>query len=127
MAPSLGLLLALPLGVLSAGLTIPSHQAKEVHMVMTVLDAHVAAERVPDLERAYREAVTNLEPGIVETFLVRDTKDTTEFRIMTVWVSGEALEKMRASGQKPKGVQIFEAAGAKPTLSILEVVARATR
>ena len=91
-------------------------------MVMTVLEARVAPERVGDLERAYREAVSEIPPGIVETFLVRDTNDAAVFRIMTVWVSREDLEKMRASGVKPKGVQIFEAAGAAPKLSILDVV-----
>ncbi len=93
-------------------------------MLMTVLFAHVAADRVTDLERAYREAISNLDPGIVETYLVRDANDPTDFRIMTVWSSREALEKMRASGMKPKGVQIFEAAGATPAFSMFGVVAR---
>jgi hypothetical protein len=127
MKPFAGLLLAIPLGLLSAGSTIPSLRARETSMVMTVLEAHVAADRVADLERAYREGASTLTPDLVETYLVRDTKDTTLFRIMTVWVSREALDTMRASGEKPKGVQIFEAAGATPALSILDVVTRRSR
>lgn len=34
----------------------------------------------------------------------------------------EALQAMRQSGVKPKGVQMFEAVGASPTLSIFDVV-----
>ncbi|HEY2955877.1 MAG TPA: DNA-formamidopyrimidine glycosylase family protein [Candidatus Eisenbacteria bacterium] len=98
---------------------------EETKMVMTILEARVAPERVGDLERAYREAVLEFPPGLVETFLARDTGDPAVFRIMTVWASRDALEKMRASGVKPKGVQIFEAAGATPTLSIFEVVQKA--
>jgi heme-degrading monooxygenase HmoA len=96
--------------------------AKEKKMVMTILEAHVAPDRIAELERAYREGTLAFPPGLVETFLVRDSDDTTLFRIMTVWSSREALENMRASVEKPKGVQMFEAAGAAPSLSILDVV-----
>ena len=92
-------------------------------MVITVLEAHVAHERIDDLLSAYREGTDTLPPGLVETFLVRDTGDATLFRIITVWASPEALEKMRAAVEKPKGVQFFETAGATPQLSRLDVVA----
>jgi len=92
-------------------------------MVLTVLDAQVARDRICDLERAWRDGSRTLPPGLVESFLVRDSSDDTLFRIITVWSSREALEEMRASVDKPKGVQFFEAAGATPQLSILEVVA----
>ena len=101
-----------------------SRASKEGKMVMTVLEAHVAQDRTGDLERAYREGTSELPTDIVETFLARDTRDTTLFRIMTVWVSREALEKMRASGVTPKGVQIFQTAGATPQLTVLDIVVR---
>lgn len=91
-------------------------------MVITILQAQVAEDRVADLERAYREGAAELPADIIETDLVRDVADGDVFRIMTRWVSRDALERMRASGIKPKGVQIFEAAGATATLSIQEVV-----
>jgi heme-degrading monooxygenase HmoA len=91
-------------------------------MVITVLEARVAEDRVNDLERAYREGTAEMSPDIVETFLVRDATDPTLFRIMTAWVSREALDAMRASGVTPRGVQIFQAAGASPQLSIFDVV-----
>jgi hypothetical protein len=91
-------------------------------MAITVLEAPVAADRVNDLERAYREMTAQIPSDIIETFLVRDTRDASVFRIITVWVSREKLERMRASGVKPTGVKIFEAAGATPTLSIFDVI-----
>jgi hypothetical protein len=92
-------------------------------MVITILEADVEHDRVGDLERAYRAETAALPPEIVETFLARDSHDDTKFRIMTVWQSRAALETMRASMEKPKGVQVFEAAGANAALSVLEVVA----
>jgi quinol monooxygenase YgiN len=91
-------------------------------MVITILEAQVARDRIGDLERQYREGTSALPADIAETFLVRDAQDATLFRIVTVWASREALEEMRAAPEKPKGVQMFEAAGASPTLSVLDVV-----
>ena len=91
-------------------------------MVMTILEARVAPDRIAELEGAYREGVSPFPPGLVETFLVCDSRDTTLYRIITVWASREALENMHASTEKPKGVQFFEAAGATPKLSVLDIV-----
>ncbi len=93
-------------------------------MMVTVLAAHVASNRIGDLESAWRDGSRALPPGLAESFLVRDAGDDTVFRIIIVFSSCEALEKMRASVDKPKGVQFFESAGATPQLSILDVVAR---
>jgi hypothetical protein len=93
---------------------------------MTVLEAKVEHARRAELERAYQEGTATLPQAIVETFLVRDSQDDTLHRIVTVWASREALDEMRASGVKPKGVQIFEAAGASPTLSVFDVLTRQT-
>jgi quinol monooxygenase YgiN len=95
-------------------------------MVITILTARVAPERAADLEKAYREGTAELPGDIVETFLARDSEDPNLHRILTVWSSREALDRMRAGPGKPKGVQIFEAAGAAPQLSIQEVLVRRT-
>ena len=92
-------------------------------MVITILEAPVAADRVADLEHAYRLATTSALPAaIVETFLTRDAGDPGRYRIVTVWRSRAALEAMRASGETPKGVQMFQDVGSAPELSILDVV-----
>jgi hypothetical protein len=43
------------------------------------------------------------------------------WQIITVWKDKEALDKMRQSGQTPRGVLIFKEANATPTLSIASV------
>jgi hypothetical protein len=94
-------------------------------MIMTVLEARVPDDRLADVEGVFREGMQNLPPQIVESWLVRDANDPSLFRLMTVWRSFEALQELRASGEKPKGLQMFEAAGARPELSIHNVVVHA--
>jgi hypothetical protein len=91
-------------------------------MLITAIEARVPEDRVGELERAYREGLSSMPSAIVETFLARDLMDPTIFRIVTVWESREALVASRASGQKPKGLQIFEAVGAEHKHSASEVV-----
>jgi hypothetical protein len=91
-------------------------------MVMTVLEVRVASENQPKLKAAYTSAIEHLDQGIVETFMVADTRDSDLWRILTIWEDRGALDAMRSSGQPPRGVLIFKEAGADPALSILEVV-----
>ena len=91
-------------------------------MVITVLEAVVAPERVADLKVSYADAGKSpLPDGLVRSALLQDTRDPTRWRIETVWESPEALSRMRQAG-KPKGLQIFESAGARPSLDIFRVV-----
>ena len=92
-------------------------------MVITILEAHVAADKSEALERAYKEGIMELEPGILQTFLLYGVADASLWRIVTVWRSREALDAMRQSGQTPRGVLMFRAAEAEPTLSISNVAA----
>lgn len=93
-------------------------------MVMTILDAHVAPERSAVLEQTYREATQNLDAGLVQTFLIHSMKEPTVWQILTVWESREALDKMRQSGETPRGVLMFRAAGAEPTLAVFDIAAQ---
>jgi hypothetical protein len=99
----------------------------DLDMVITVLEAKVSSDKEDALRGAYATAVASpdeLSPSIVETFLVRQA-DSDVWRIFTVWRSREELEDYRRSVETPRGVLIFRAAGAEPTLLINEVVARA--
>lgn len=95
-------------------------------MVMSVLEASVPKDRWKDLQSAYERIAQQLTPGIVQTFLLHDTKDPALWRIATVWENREAIEAMRQSGETPGGVLVFRAAGAEPTLSIFDVVVHRT-
>ena len=91
-------------------------------MVLTVLEASVPPERVADLLRAFEETRSSaVPPFIVRSFLLRSDEEPDVWRIMTVFRSREDLAAMRASGQTPRGVAMFRAAGAEPTLSLFEI------
>jgi len=72
-----------------------------------------------------QRGIAELEPGVQETFMFNDVRDVDLWRIVTVWTSREALNAVRASGQTPRGVLFFRAAGAEPTLSVSTVHAHA--
>lgn len=95
-------------------------------MVITTLEARVAPEKTIVLQSAYKEAIQHLDAGITQTFLIRDLRDPGIWQIITVWESREALETMRQSGETPRGVTMFKAAGADPKLTIFEVVSHAS-
>ena len=94
-------------------------------MVVTVLEARVAPEKTAVLQEVYQQAIGQLEEGIVQTFLLRSSKDAESWQIVTIWQSREALEAMRRTGVTPRGVLIFRAAEADPNLMVFEVVASA--
>lgn len=94
-------------------------------MVITILEAHVAPDKAALLEAAYKQGIQHLDAGITQTFLLRGSKDAGLWRIVTVWQSREVLEAMRRSGDTPRGVLMFRAAEAEPSLSIFDVMAHA--
>ncbi len=96
-------------------------------MVITVLEAKVAPEKVSLLEATYQQAVEHLDAGIFQTCLVQDSKDPAVWQIITHWESREALDRMRQTGEIPRGVLIFGAAGAEPRLSVFKVAAHAMK
>lgn len=92
-------------------------------VIITALEAQVAPEREADLIAAYDEASRETLPlGFVRSVLLHDSANVAQWRIETTWTSREALMAMRGKGT-PRGLLIFRAAGAEPTLTILEVVA----
>jgi hypothetical protein len=94
-------------------------------MVITILEAQVAPDKAAVREAAYKEGIERLDAGITQTCLVRSSKDSSVWRIITVWESHDALEQMRRSGETPRGVVMFHAADVEPTLSVCNVVAHA--
>lgn len=93
---------------------------EDLAMMLTVLEATVAPERAADLQAAFRNAATQVPPGLLRSHLVTATADPTRWRIETFWTSREALMAMRQAGT-PAGVLMFRAAGAEPTLSVYDV------
>src|SRR5207249_8966819 len=88
----------------------------------TILEAHIPHALQADLRSAYRNAADEaFPPGLVRSSLLQATEDRTLWRIETFWESRDALDAMRGKGT-PRGLQIFRAAGAEPTLTVLDVL-----
>lgn len=94
-------------------------------MVMTILEAHVDRQKWSALEMEYNTSVKKLDAGIVCTYLIHSKNDGDLWRILTLWESREVLDAMRQSGETPRGVLIFRAAGAQSTLTIFDVISQA--
>ena len=91
-------------------------------MILSVLEAHVDPASQGKLHAAYGAAANDVLPaGLVRSTLSHATDDPTLWRIETLWESREALEAMRSSGT-PRGILIFRAAGAEPTVSLFVVM-----
>ena len=85
---------------------------------MSILEADMPADKASKLEANYAEGTKQLDPGIVQTFLI---KNGNKCKIITLWESKEALFAMKSKGT-PKGVLMFRYAGVEPTLLVYDVV-----
>lgn len=92
-----------------------------VAMVITVLEAVVPEEHWQKLQAIYTKLTGEVPAEILNSFLVQDQKDKRVWRILTVWKDQGSLDAMRASGETPTGVVIFERVGAKPGLSVYDI------
>lgn len=91
-------------------------------MIVTTLEARVASSAQAALRKAYADAADeSLPPGLVSSTLMLDANDATRWIIETLWESPEALNAMRKTESTPRGVSIFRAAGAEPTLNMFIV------
>ena|SRR5688572_20808508 len=89
--------------------------------LVSVLEAHVPPERHGDLRAAYRAAAHEIfPPGLIRSVLLQGASDPNLWRIQTMWESREHLEAMRTQGT-PRGVLMFRAAGAEPTVMLFQV------
>lgn len=90
-------------------------------MMMTIVEGKVKEENWLKLKEAYKKATDNLPVGLIKTFLIQNVKETVIWRIISIWESHEALEKMKNSGETPGAILVFRAAEAEPEVSIFEV------
>jgi len=89
-------------------------------MVLTVLEATLAAGRATDLQAAFRSGADSLPPGFIRSHLVSSASEPNRWRIETLWAGRDALAAMRQAGT-PAGVLMFRAAGAEPSLTLYDV------
>jgi heme-degrading monooxygenase HmoA len=88
-------------------------------MFVTIVEGAVEAVREGDLRSAWKDKTAILPAGFIESSLLR--AETGTWRIVTVWESKEAVMAMRASGEPPAALLMFEQAGSKPSVSMWTV------
>jgi heme-degrading monooxygenase HmoA len=88
-------------------------------MFVTIVEGAVEAVREGDLRSAWKDKTAILPAGFIESSLLRT--ETGTWRIVTVWESKEAVMAMRASGEPPAALLMFEQAGSKPSVSMWTV------
>ena len=91
-------------------------------MFVTIVEGSVEAAREDDLRSAWEALTTVLPAGFIESSLLRAEDGT--WRIVSVWESQEAVMAMRASGEPPAALAMFERAGSAPSVSLWNVEAR---
>ena len=91
-------------------------------MFVTIVDGVVESAHESDLRSAWEERTASLPAGLIESSLLR--AENGAWRIVTVWESREAVMAMRASGEPPAALIMFEQAGSKPSVSMWTVEGR---
>jgi heme-degrading monooxygenase HmoA len=89
-------------------------------MFVTIVEGEVDPDREDDLRAEWERRRSELPVGLVESLLLRGEKSDT-WRIVSLWESREAVMAMRASGERPGALAMFEEAGAEPTPSFWNV------
>jgi heme-degrading monooxygenase HmoA len=91
-------------------------------MFVTIVEGVIDPSREADLRTAWENTTVTLPAGLIESSLLRTGTGT--WRIVSVWQSQEALTAMRASGQPPAALRMFEQAGSKASVSAWTVEGR---
>lgn len=92
-------------------------------MVMSIMEGDLPPDKAAKLEANFADGVKALEPGIVQTFFI---KNATKCKIITLWESREAWVAMKSHGT-PKGVLMFRYAGVEASLLVYDVVNSASK
>ncbi len=88
--------------------------------IITVVEAHIQPNFYDRL-RSLFENIPGIPEGLAQSFLSQNKDDPSLWQVVSVWASIGALQKMRASTEKPAAISIFEQCEAKPSLKIFVV------
>jgi heme-degrading monooxygenase HmoA len=94
-------------------------------MFVTIVEATVETGKEGALRAAWEEVTAGpLPAGFIESSLLRTEEG--HWRIVTVWESKDAVLAMRAKGEPPAALVVYQRAGASPTVSMSTVEGRVT-
>jgi len=89
---------------------------------MTIVEGRISEGKSKDFEAAYGVLRAGaLTPGLRMSFLARDTVDSTFYRIIAVWESREALDRMCSNAQVPAEIALFRSVGVEPQLRVHDI------
>ena len=91
------------------------------NMVMTVLEAHVPAERWAELEQGFAQMRSSMPTQLSQGFLTQSSVDPTLWRLVAIWHSLEALDEYRTSVGTPGGVLLLRSVDADPTMVVFDI------
>ncbi len=87
--------------------------------VVTIVDGRVPLERTAEFESVYATIKKGMiPPGLLRSYLLRESKDPQAYEIPTIWESQESLDKMRSGNETPAAIAAFQKVGVSPTLAI---------
>jgi hypothetical protein len=65
-------------------------------MFVTRLHGHVAPDNWNRLQQHYTRLVQSLPDGLIDTYLIQNSEQPTSWEILTIWLSEETYESVRA-------------------------------
>ena len=92
---------------------------------LTVIEGRVPSSKAKKLEVSYRELKNNggIPKGIIKSYLSRDSGDSENYKLVTLWESKKVFEKYRDSVEIPKGIELFKKLGINARMTLFEVAA----
>jgi len=96
-------------------------------MYITTLHGHVSKENRRTLEESFAKKSKHPPEGLMQSFLVHDKTDKSDWQIISVWRSEEAYLEAKASGLGDTCDTLFFEAGTQPERRHYDVAERFLR
>ncbi|MEI8132221.1 MAG: antibiotic biosynthesis monooxygenase [Leptolinea sp.] len=96
-------------------------------MYLTTLNGHVKKENRRTLEESYAKKAKHPPEGLLQSFLIHDKEDKSDWQIISVWRNEEAYIAAKAGGLADTCEDLFCDAGATPERRHYDVAERFIR
>ncbi len=83
-------------------------------MFLTILHGHVSKENRRALEESFEKKAKHPPEGLMQSFLIHDKQDKSDWQIISIWRSEDAYQEARAAGKTDTCETLFLEAGSQP-------------
>lgn len=83
-------------------------------MFLTTLHGHVSKENRRTLEESFAKKAKHPPEGLLQSFLIHDKQDKSDWQVISVWRSEEAYREAKESGLADTCESLFLEAGSQP-------------